>query len=671
MKAIWKKFIVAVVAASAAVNIAGCSHRQKKNPKPQPQATVVVDNGNTDAKGKGEGQSDVPLVIGCNKLDRKFNPFVAESEDDIQAVALTQIYLLENDRRGQIIYNGIDGEVKPYNGSDYTYYGPADMSIKYNKKKNETVYRITLRNDLDFSDGEHVTIDDVIFTMYVLCDKSYKGSSQLGKQAIKGLLRYQANKKVKKISGIRRINDYMVSITTDGFSKDMAKALQIPVCPLHYYGNIEKYNYNKNRFGFKKGNISSVCANKSSPVGAGPYRFVKYEKKIIYYTSNEIYYKGCPKIAYVQLKEMKQILNAARKKIDRMEAVETGSDIPEDTVNRNAEALEMTEGTVDVTSASLSKDDLFWVAYANSNGKLSGNSIMTDLQPSGIYQYIGINAQNVKTGKKAYSVKSKYLRRAFATAFTAYRSSLYDYYGEETCIIQYPYSSVSWLMPDDEENISPYNKDINGDIIYNGDTDTSGDAEEKYEDVRVAVLSYLEAAGYTVNGGKIVKAPQGARKTYSVLIAGGADNPLYKVISDTASLFADIGMKLDIVSISGYNSLENKIAGGKQQMWVAECNTGKENMHGRYLSRNDLFGLSGSRLGRQVIQAEKTVKAAKRKKKYTICYNSIINQAVEIPVNELQMAVLYSSKRIDMDTMTENATRYYSWVKEIEKIKMK
>ena len=50
--------------------------KQEKTPKPKPQATAVVDNGNTDAKGKGEGQADVPLVIGCNELDGKFNPLL-------------------------------------------------------------------------------------------------------------------------------------------------------------------------------------------------------------------------------------------------------------------------------------------------------------------------------------------------------------------------------------------------------------------------------------------------------------------------------------------------------------------------------------------------------------------------------------------------------------------
>ena len=481
MKVAWKRALAMAAVISITASAAGCSHKQEKTPKPQPQATAVVDNGNTDAKGKGEGQADVPLVIGCNKLDGKFNPFIAKSEDDRQASGLTQIYLLENDRNGHVVCNGIDGEIRAYNNRDYTYYGPADVKITYNKKKDETIYRITLRDDLKFSDGEPVTIDDVLFTMYVLCDKSYKGSYSLGRQDIRGLTEYQKNKKVKSIAGIKRIDNYTMSVTTNGFDISMSQSLRIPICPLHYYGNKQKYHYNRNKFGFKKGDTSSVCSNKKLPVGAGAYRFVKYESGIVYYASNELYYKGCPKIAYVQLKEMEDILNAAQEKINKAieeeqaqginynsgtqpESTIEPSDVPEDTINHNPEALEMTEGTVDIINTTLSEENLFWLAYANSNGEISGNKIATSFVPEGVYQYIGINAGNVKSGRNIYSKESRNLRKAFATAFSAFKDELYNSYTEYAKLIQYPL----WLPYTNgkEEEMSFYNKDINGNVIY-------------------------------------------------------------------------------------------------------------------------------------------------------------------------------------------------------------
>ncbi len=665
MRVNWKKAITAVMIFSILISMAGCSHKQEKTPKPKPQPTVVVNNGNADAKGSGDGQSDVPLVIGCDKLSKKFNPFAAQSEDDELAVKLTQLYLVSNDRMGRIIYNGIDGEVKTYKGRDYTYYGPADVKVKYNKKKDETIYSITLRNDINFSDGEPVTIDDILFTVYALCDSDYSGNSDLGRQNIKGLLKYQKNKKVKKISGISRINKYMMSITTNGYSASMIKSLQIPICPLHYYGDIEKYNYIKNRFGFKKGDISTICANKSSPIGAGPYRFVKYENKIIYYTSNEIYYKGCPKIAYVQIKEMREILNKTQEKIDRAAKEE-----PEGTLNRNAVALEMTEGTVDVFNTILSKEDIYWVTSVNSNEKLSGNKISTSFVPTGIYQYIGINANNVKSEKDAYSKKSRNLRKAFATAFSAFKSSLYDYYLDGTCIIQYPVSSVSWLSVNENEDgySETYNSDMNGYALYNKDTS----AEEKYENVKMAVLSYLEAAGYTVNDKIVISAPKGAKMSYSIIMTDREDSPLYEMVSQTSSLFRDIGMNLRIVPVNSERQYKNKLSSGRHQLWIGQYDTNKEDsLYVKYLNRNDIFGLVKSNIGGLLRRTEKPIKDNRLKKLYKRSYQKIFNMAVEVPVYEQQTAMMYSSARIDIDTMTKDVTGYYSWINEIESIQMK
>lgn len=677
MKAIWKRVLTAAVALPVIACITACSHKQEKKPKPKPQATVVVDNGNIDAQGKGNGQSDIPLVIGCDKLNKKFNPFVAETVPDQQAVSLTQLYLIGNDRQGRIVYNGIDGEVRAYNGSNYTYYGPADIETRYNRKKDETLYYITLRDDLKFSDGEPVTIDDVLFTIYVLCDKNYKGDYKLGSHDIKGLSKYQKNKNIKNIAGIRRLGNYKMSITTNGFDASMIQSLKIPICPLHYYGNIEKYNYSKKKFGFKKGDISTVCANKTSPVGAGPYRFVKYEQKVIYYTSNEIYYKGCPQIAYVQLKEMKEILNATQAKIDSEPSPEKvpGDEKAEDTkkdpaLNRNAEALEMTEGTVDVLDTVLSKEDISWVSYANSNGEISGNRISTNFVPTGIYQYIGINPDNVKTGTDAYSEKSKNLRKAFATTFSAFRSILYNYYADGTCIIQYPCSSASWLgtSKDDENYSQAYNKDINSDIVYNEDTDIT----KNQDNLKKAVLSYFEAAGYTTDGMSVTDAPAGANTEYSIIVAGGKSNPLYQLVSQTADFFKEIGITLDIVKSGDKKTVAKRVANGRLQLWAGRCDTSKDyNLYKRYTGKESLFGIKEPTFVKLAKRARTTVKDTLKKKRYKNLYNNILEMAVEVPVIEQQSAIMCSSSRIDMDTMTKDITVYYSWINEIENIEMK
>ena len=53
------------------------------------------------------------------------------------------------------------------------------------------------------------------------------------------------------------------------------------------------------------------------------------------------------------------------------------------------------------------------------------------------------------------------------------------------------------------------------------------------------------------------------------------------------------------------------------------------------------------------------------------CYKNIWNLAAEVPLNELQSIDLYSSARIDIDTMPKDVTVYYNWFDEIEDIEMK
>ena len=144
----------------------------------------------TEAEAVREGGDDV-LVVGYSNFSSKFSPFFAETAYDQDAQTMTQIGLITTDRVGQVIYKGIEGETNNYNGTDYTYYGPADIEVTENED-GTVFYDFTLRDDIVFSDGEPLTVDDVIFSMYVLCDPTYDGSSTLFSMPIEGLAEYRS-----------------------------------------------------------------------------------------------------------------------------------------------------------------------------------------------------------------------------------------------------------------------------------------------------------------------------------------------------------------------------------------------------------------------------------------------------------------------------------------------
>ena len=68
--------------------------------------------------GGATSDSDTPLVIAQTDFSEKFSPFFAEAVPDQDLVDQTQIYLVNNDRDGEWIMNGIEGEVKEYNGTE-------------------------------------------------------------------------------------------------------------------------------------------------------------------------------------------------------------------------------------------------------------------------------------------------------------------------------------------------------------------------------------------------------------------------------------------------------------------------------------------------------------------------------------------------------------------------
>lgn len=682
-----RHFLSVLLCFSMVFGMTGCGKKIEKKPKPKPKVTVAAEKGNAKATGKGDGQADSPIIIGCDRLNKNFNPFTAKSAGDKEVVRLTQAYLITNDRAGKPVYKGIEGEVRTYKGNGYTYYGPSDISVQYDKKRNKTFYKIKLDDDMLFSDGEKVTADDVIFSMYVFCDSSYRGDIKLGKQKISGLKKYRKKKKLRKISGIRKTGKYSITLITEGYSDDTIKTLQIPICPLHYYGDEQKYNYKKGHYGFKKGDISSVCANKKSPMGAGPYRYVKYEKKIVYYTYNELYFNGCPKTAFVQIKEMHDILKKARKRVaqaikeenaaatqdkdvSQNEDEKTNSDNNDKILNHVAEVTEVVEGTVDVMAKSITGDDLEWIAKANSNGKLSGSQVSTRFTTEKKFNYVGINAKNVSVGGNGTSEGSKALRTAIAAVISAQRIDMEEELSGRVKIINYPYTSESWLSPasEDEDYNRAYSDAVDGGEIYNDDMSD----EERNIAVRDGARKYLEKAGYVFdNDGVIKEVPEKASKAYSIMVESGKKNMLYPMIKKASELLDDLGFKLKIVTVSRKQMTSGKSI-KKVQLWCSQTDTAYGfRLSRKYISKTNMFGMDEPTFSAYLKKTDATVRAGRKKKTYKKVFNTILEQAVEVPICQKQKATLFSASRIKMDTMTKDATTYYDWISEIQNVEMK
>ena len=180
-----KKLLALLLALAMVLALAACGGSSA------PAASSSGAASGSAGNGGGEHAANT-LVAAATGFESKFSPFFAACADDQDVVDLTQLALLVSDREGSPVLKSIEGETRTYNGTDYTYKGISDIDIVRND--DGTVdYNVTIRDDLKFSDDEPVTIDDVIFSMYVFNDPTYDGSTTMYSCPIVGLDEYRQN----------------------------------------------------------------------------------------------------------------------------------------------------------------------------------------------------------------------------------------------------------------------------------------------------------------------------------------------------------------------------------------------------------------------------------------------------------------------------------------------
>jgi peptide/nickel transport system substrate-binding protein len=742
-------------------------------------------------KNTGDQTKDetTPLVVGYAPFNEKFSPFFSETEYDQDVWLMTSVALLNNGRQGEMIMNGIEGETYSYNGTDYTYYGPADCEIVENA--DGTVdYNFKLREDITFSDGEKMTIDDVIFSMYVLCDPTYDGNSTLYAVPIQGMEAYRSGmttlskalaaagrdntdftywteeqqtkfwdnfdkglvpfaqgivdacveagaaaegdvaaagaawgfsgesttveefameignqyawsfsamekevgnsdklvdlmdedvyndypttgvktgESAANISGIKKTGDYSMTVTLDKVDATAIYQLGVTIAPMHYYGDPSLYDYDNNSFGFTKGDLSSVRAKTTQPMGAGPYKFLKFEDGVVYFEANDNYYLGAPKTKYLNFQ---QCLSDD----DKLNGVITG--------------------TIDIADPSFSNDTVDAITKAN-GGELDGDKITTDTVDNLGYGYLGISSACVNVGGEPGSEASKDLRKAFATVFAVYRNvAIESYYGERASVINYPISNTSWAAPqptDDGYKVA-FSVDVNGNDIYTSDMT----AEQRYDAALQAALGYFEAAGYTVEDGKLTAAPAGAKLEYEVQIPadGSGDHPSFMMISEASKALATIGMNLIVTDLSDSSGLWDGIDARQVDMWCAawsatidpdmyqiyysdvadhttDLGTGKNPYGGPAQGgSNKMYCIADADLDNMILTARESLDQSYRKTMYKACLDIVVDWAVEVPVYQRQNAIIFSTERVNMSTVTPDITTFYKWHSEIEKVEL-
>ena len=487
-------------------------------------------------------------------------------------------------------------------------------------------------------DYDYATLSDTEAadsSLFSFLDDSYKVTVETGDA-------------VDHITGIQKTGDNSFRVVLTEVSAPAIYDLSIYVSPLHYYGDESLYDYDNNKFGFPKGDLSSVRAKTTTPMGAGPYKFVKYENKTVYMEGNEYYYQGAPVTKYLQWKTTSEA--------DNLPGV--------------------LQGTVDISQPSISKEVMAQIKGENSNGELDGDKLAVDLVDYRGYGYIGMNSQLMKVGEDAGSEASKNFRKAIATVISVYRDVVIDsYYGEAATVINYPISNTNWAAPQksDPDYKVAFSTDVDGNDIYkDGMTE-----DEKYAAAKKAALGFFEAAGYTVADGKITAAPEGGRMdcTLSIPADGKGDHPSFGIVTAAKEALGEIGFNMEINDLSDTSQLWDGINGGTIDMWCAAWSTTPDpDMFQIYHSEGGSaknYRIYQPELDELVMDARTSTDQEYRKAVYKETLDYVVDYAVEIPIYQRQDCTVYSADRINLDTTVKDPTSYWNYRSEIDKIAMK
>ena len=753
-----KQVIALASAAALSVSVlAGCGGAASSAVTSEAASTAT-------AEASTSTGSDGTLVLSDTGFEGKFNPFFAASSADQHVIDLTFGALLGADRKGEMILNGIEGETREYNGTDYTYRGPADCVVTENA--DGTVdYDITLRDDITFSDGTPMTIDDVIFSLYVYLDPTYDGSATIYSTPIVGLEEYRNSMStlskliaeagedntdytnftaeqqkafwdavndggvkfaqeivdymldngatdvtsaaagwgfqlddgatakdfflaigedydwsfsameaesagsalsdlipadvyayattgvsvgdaVNNVAGIVKTGDYSMTLTTSELSTNMIYQLQMPVAPLSYYGDKSLYDYDNNSFGFVKGDLSGVRAKTGAPMGSGMYTFNKYSDGVVYLDANPTYFDGAPKIAHVNMKETQEA--------DKVTGVQAG--------------------TIDIADPSYSLEVADQIADINGAEGNDGPVITTRLKDFRGYGYIALSAKNVNVGGDPASEASKDLRKAIMTVIAAYRDEGIDsYYGDTATVINYPVSNTSWAAPsvtDDGYKIA-YSTDVDGNDIYTSDMKS----EDKYAAALQAALGYFEAAGYTVENGQVTAAPAGAKMEYQINIGadGNGDHPSFQTLTNAAAALKTIGFTLTVNDMANASDLYASYQSGAAEGWVAAWqSTNDPDMYQLYHSKGstNYYNIDDPDLDELIMAARQTTDQEARKAMYKEAMEIILDWGVELPVYQRSEATIFSTERVNIDTIAKDMTPYWTYMSELNTMEL-
>lgn len=626
-------------------------------------------------------QADKTLVIAVPAtFEEKWNPFLAESAYDQDV--LDQIFVSP-------IRINKDNEVIPW-GGNITTVENADGTV---------TYTVTCNPGMKFSDGEEVTIDDYLYSLYVCADPSYTGPAALITEDIVGIKEYYyddpnyssviagfATEAAEKYSldtiskedyltyliesnlegwfaGLDS-NDWKGYSESEGFGAqyaavdptdaDAVLAVLAEVEYANYYGSYDPQSWWEAKLAesYIAGNLADGV---DVPEISGIKKIDDYTATVTYASVNisgdrNISFSFAPEHYYGEI-----VKGDVSPILSNMVPLGSGPYIFKGfadniaTVTANVNYFEGVPviGTVKFqyvpeadALASLSSGV---IDICNPSGskenveELEALGLAYDLTDNAGYGYSGFNCNNLDQNvrKGLFSLMNR-------------RASVAGYYGSKIAqVIERPMTTVITEYPDDAEEYYPYDP--------------------------AKALEYFKAAGYEQKDGKLVN-KNGEQLVVNAYIGGDGvgDHPAYAMYTQAAEDMAALGGELQINDVQ-FAVLQAAMNDGTADIftlaWGNVTNCDKSSQFSSNGGQNR-YNVKDDRMDQLLIDIMQTVDLEERKALVAEMLDLAMDLAIELPLYQRKNILAYNGDNVDLSSFPEETTAFWDYSSELWKVRM-
>lgn len=624
------------------------------------------------------------LVIGTSAFNGVFNPIFSFNAFDIQVTDMIFPTVAQLDKEGAVIDNAGHVEAEEVTAAD------GHKQVKYT---------VSIQPGMTFSDGEPVTIDDVLFYYYVCADPTYDGSSTFSTLDIVGLKDYyydtpdysaqldKITKEVEEKYSLDKISeedykaylrdtkldgwwegidsyDWVAYLKGEGFDptgieKDEAKLFEMLVdCEYKNYHD----SYDPQSYYQKKLEGEYINGNLEDGIDVAEISGItRVDDNTCTVLFNSPNISGDKQVAWIPIVP-KHYYGAdfTKGKLDGIKALNAtpmGSG-PYKFVSYqdNIVSLEANpsyfKGAPKIPNLKfqvVSEEDK---ADAIINGDIditdpsASLEVVDQLEDAGMeyslvdnpgYGYIAISSERVPDINVRKGLMHL-MNRAPAVE---------SYYGELAEVIERPLTPTVAEYPHDAKEVYGYDPD--------------------------KALQYFTEAGYAKDSsGKLVKNGQQLKITVGIGGEGTMNHPAAPILTQMANDMKTMGAELIIQDLDA-STLFSMFQSGELDMWVAAWGNATDcdltQMFGSKGNDNDVK-LNSPEVDQLQVQILQTIDFDERCKLLAKELDLIMDAAVYMPVYQRKNMIVYNSDTVKIDTLPAETTTYWDYTKEIEKLEM-